>query len=633
FRLGGVEIQLWDADGQLIASTTTNADGFYQFAGVPPGTYTVRQIQPQGYFVGGQSAGSAGGNTDVANRISGVIVGSGQAVTDNDFCEVPPVEISGYVFQDGEAVVLAEGEELPTRLADIRPGVRDAGDTPLAGVTLELRNGVTGTPIGAETALPGVYAGGAIVAETDALGFYRFTGLAPGSYAVYQIQPAALVDGVDTPGTSSGVVFNPGEPHNQVVLQSLATSPMNDAIVRIIAPPGTISQENNFSEVAVVRQLIPIKPPVVPEIPLTPSTAPAVLPDLPAPALTPPLSIYRFTPVGNISVGLRFHTWHLSVIDAGFPRGRGLAVKETPQIWLASGERDHLEGERLQDRQWQFPAESSDQDERTVWFGIHGAEPIQGDFNGYGFDEIGVYCRGYWFIDINGNGEWDREDLWAKLGTERDVPVTGDWDGDGKDDIGVFGRAWPGDHHAIAKEVGLPDNENPPTEQPKNVPPQPEDATSGHRVMQRTAEGEPRADLIDHVFRFGAPGDYPVVGDWNGDGISSIGVFQQGEWHLDIDGDGRWSKRDRSFTFGQAGDRPIVGDFNGDGIDDLAVLRDGVVYLDANGDHAWTDHDQQVRLQPGETPVAGDWDGDGADEIATYSAGKRPNPQVARKAG
>ena len=50
-----------------------------------------------------------------------------------------------------------------------------------------------------------------------------------------------------------------------------------------------------------------------------------------------------------------------------------------------------------------------------------------------------AFLDGEWFIDINGNGRWDEEDIWLKLGTKGDQPVVGDWDGDGKDDIGIFG--------------------------------------------------------------------------------------------------------------------------------------------------------------------------------------------------
>ena len=34
--------------------------------------------------------------------------------------------------------------------------------------------------------------------------------------------------------------------------------------------------------------------------------------------------------------------------------------------------------------------------------------------------------------------------------------------------------------------------------------------------------------------------DKPVVGDWKGDGIPRIGIYRQGSWYLDLNGNGQW---------------------------------------------------------------------------------------------
>jgi hypothetical protein len=216
--------------------------------------------------------------------------------------------------------------------------------------------------------------------------------------------------------------------------------------------------------------------------------------------------------------------------------------------------------------------------------------------------------------------------LWAKLGTAEDLPVVGDWDGDGKDDIGIFGPEWPGDDRAIKVEPGLPDPQNvfqrtvhSDAHAPKNLPPEPSEATDGHRVLKRTAEGDPRLDLIDHVFRFGISKDIPVAGDWNGDGIRSIGLFRSGTWYLDVDGDGRHTERDDVTTYGIQGDIPVVGDFNADGVDEIGVYRRGMWYLDINGNRELDAHDQVFRMgDEHDAPVVGDWDGDGRDDPALY---------------
>jgi len=51
-----------------------------------------------------------------------------------------------------------------------------------------------------------------------------------------------------------------------------------------------------------------------------------------------------------------------------------------------------------------------------------------------------------------------------------------------------------------------------------------------------------------------------VVGDWNGDGVDEIGVFRNGMWYLDLNGNGIWEGPavDRQYTFGLAGDIPVL---------------------------------------------------------------------------
>ena len=114
------------------------------------GDYTVREIQPPGWLQGGQKAGSAGGDDSTHDSISRIPVGWGQRLTQYNFCELEPSSISGIVFVDGNGDC-----------------VQDAGEPPLEGVTIELRD-ASGRFITSTT--------------TDASGRYTFANLAPGSY-------------------------------------------------------------------------------------------------------------------------------------------------------------------------------------------------------------------------------------------------------------------------------------------------------------------------------------------------------------------------------------------------------------------------------------------------------------------
>ncbi len=628
--IAGATVTLLDSDGQAVATDRTTVQGFYRFTELYQDTYTVIESQPEGWFDGRDAAGTIGGivvgsAVNPGDKIAGVALQVGQRGVHYDFGELTPASISGYVFQDGPTIITDDGLP-PADLPAIRDGQRTPDDTPIAGVVLELRQGVTGDPVMGNEALPGHYGPGPIRTTTDARGYYEFTGLERGNYAVYQVHPEEYVDSRDTPGTQSGIVFNLGEPISEAVLRTLNVDPNNDAIVRIGLPPGMASQNNNFSEVRVERILPPppdeppifVPPPVV-EIPLPPvQPAVFVVPLVPG---KPPVLVAG----GSGGMG---YAWHLSVINSGRPRGAAPATFGTTTFWLTGAELLTVawDAERLSHGTWTMARQTREgrllrfDNEHT--FGLPGAVPVVGDFNGDGIDEIAIYYKGEWYIDLNGNGLWDETDLWAKLGTEADQPVVGDWDGDGKDDIGIYGPAWPGDPRAVREEPGLPDSFNLRMHKVKNVPPQPDEATGGSRAMQLTSKGRVRADLIDHVFHYGTPGDRAVSGDWNGDGIAAIGIFRDGRWHLDIDADGRWSQADVAFIFGQAGDLPVVGDFNSDGIDEVGVVRGGRWILDLNGNRELDAADKTLDFgEGGGQPAVGDFNGDGIDDAALYHDG------------
>jgi hypothetical protein len=314
------------------------------------------------------------------------------------------------------------------------------------------------------------------------------------------------------------------------------------------------------------------------------------------------------------------YTWHLSVINAGQPRDSEVP-EASVQLTEVTQEEIVAWQQTLGESEWILASRTDDGGltVRHVLFGIKGGIPVTGDFNGDGITDVGVYKDGEWFIDLNGNGVWDEGDLWAKLGSANDQPVTGDWDGDGKTDIGIYGPAWAGDPRAVAEEPGIPNSQNWHVDVHKNIPRPPQKTPLGRRALKRTVKGPLRADVIDHVFHYGTPGDVPVTGDWNGDGTATIGIFHDGNWYLDLDGDGKWTKKDGVVHFGQKGDIPVVGDFNGDGITDIGVYRNGVWYLDTNGNHQLDDDDQVIQLGgPGDIPVVGDWDGSGRVQIGVY---------------
>ena len=619
--LGGVTIQLLDAAGQLVATAQTASDGTYRFEGLRPGVYSVRQVQPANYFDGCTHAGSAGGDDSQPNLIGQIVLTSGSQATNYNFSEIPAGLIAGYVFRDGPPLITTDGRP-PADLALVRDGQFTSDDLPLAGVTLELRHTLTGQPVRGEELLPGSYPPGPVRTVTDSRGYYEFRGLPPGNYSILQVQPAGYVDGIDTPGTTGGLAVNPGTEVSPLLIQTFALAGVglnNDAILQVPLGAGQQSLNNNFSEIEVQTRLI-VPPFEIPTQPPLPPPEPFLLVFPPLPLPPPPPLPLAAPPV--LFGGGDDYTWHLSIIDAGLPRiasgstrMEGLVFR--PARWI---DKTQWRSEDLRHGKW-FRRREAGHEELLGQFGLPGAIPVIGDFNGDGISDLGVFLAGEWFLDLNGNRHWDAEDLWAMLGDRRDRPVTGDWNGDGKDDIGVFGPQWPGDPVHLEHEAGLPDSANRRLAvlRAKNMPPSPHQATDGQRILRLTAKGKERADLIDHVFRFGGSGDIPIAGDWNGDGIRSVGVFRDGRWYFDLDGDGRWSEGDETAVFGQAGDLPVVGDFNGDGIEEIAVFRNGTWIIDSNGNRQIDADDQRIQFgRAGDIPLAGDLDGDGTDEPLLY---------------
>jgi serine-aspartate repeat-containing protein C/D/E len=633
--IAGVTIRLYDSSGNLVASTLTGSDGRYQFDNLRPGEYTVRESQPAGYFDGGEKIGSHGGDNSQNDQVAGIVLRSGDAAVNYDFCERPPALLSGYVFRDG-APIITFGGEVPDNLYEIRDGKLTSDDLRLKGVILELRHTLTGEPVRGEELLPGLYGSGPVRVVTDANGYYEFRGLPQGNYSIFQVHPDEYIDSIDTPGTTSGLAVNLDTLVSPLLVQTFAQQGVSfeyDAILQVPLAYGQHSQMNNFSEVEVQPILVPAPLPeeVPPELPI-------IYEDLfqPPPIIVFP-EVFIPQPAAQIVTGGSSNfTWHLSVVDAGLPRVSQKSTRVTDVVWRPAMfvERAEWQASRLRAGIWTIHASGEPGENappQSLTFGIPGARPVTGDWNGDGRAELGLFYNGEWFLDLNGNGVWDAEDLWCKLGAEGDKPVVGDWDGDGKDDIGVFGPEWAGDPRHIEHEPGLPDSANPraidPEKQrPKNPPPNPEHATDGERLMRLGAKGRERADLIDHVFRFGGSSDLPIAGDWNGDGIRSVGLFRNGKWHFDMDGDGRWSEGDQTAIFGQEGDIPVVGDFNGDGIEEIGVFRAGKWIIDTNGNRQIDADDLTLDLgAEGDLPVVGDFNGDGQAEPGVYR-GQEPGP-------
>ena len=207
---------------------------------------------------------------------------------------------------------------------------------------------------------------------------------------------------------------------------------------------------------------------------------------------------------------------------------------------------------------------------------------------------VGIFRGGFfWLLDVDGNQQFDSppDRAFAFGGIPGDIPITGDWNGSGTTKVGVY--------------------------------------RSSNGLFLLDYDGDGQFTAADKVYSLGVgtqSGDVPVVGDWNGDGRSKVGIFRQGFfWILDTNGNGTFDAGDQSFAFGGvAGDVPVVGDWNGSGTSKVGVFRAGYLWvLDTNGNHAVDSGDQVFPFGgiAGDVPVVGDWNGDGRTKVGVFRNG------------
>jgi SpoIID/LytB domain protein len=127
--------------------------------------------------------------------------------------------------------------------------------------------------------------------------------------------------------------------------------------------------------------------------------------------------------------------------------------------------------------------------------------------------------------------------------------------------------------------------------------------------------------VADIDIYYGNPGDKPIAGDWNGDGVDTVGIFRPSQAKFYLRNTNTQGVADLDFAFGRAGDVPIAGDWDGDGVDTVGVFRPSneTVYLlndfaDSTPDVVFV----YSGTAPGDQIVVGDWDGDGDDTVGVF---------------
>ncbi|WP_433261351.1 N-acetylmuramoyl-L-alanine amidase [Micromonospora vinacea] len=308
--------------------------------------------------------------------------------------------------------------------------------------------------------------------------------------------------------------------------------------------------------------------------------------------------------------------YYISLVNAGGSGGRYLAG--SPTDFTGDGRDDVVSFTQgsLNDVYVATSTGSAFAGTSVKWndfFGLNGETLLSGDVNGDGKDDVVAFTHGT-LADVyvalstgtsfGGGLKWHD---WFAPGAE--VGAVGDVNGDGRDDIIAFTH----------------------------------DTNADVYVALSTGTGfGPGLKWHDY---FSIPGEFPALGDVNGDGRDDIITFTQGPLTAsDVivslsTGSGFGAPQNWHDLFAVGTEQPRVGDINGDGRDDIVTFTcnaDADVYAAVSTGTSfvgttvkWND----LFCLPGEFPYLGDYNGDGKDDIVAFTKGSFNDVHVGLSTG
>jgi len=173
-------------------------------------------------------------------------------------------------------------------------------------------------------------------------------------------------------------------------------------------------------------------------------------------------------------------------------------------------------------------------------FGVAGDVPVAGDWDGDGRDTAGLFRPSTSTFYLRNTNAGGTANIIFRFGNREDRPLAGDWNGDGIDTIGLY-----------------------------------RPSTSTFYLRNTNSEGSP-----DYSFAYGSSESLPVAGDWNGDGIDTVGHYYPSSGYFGLLTANAFERASEIyFSYGNANGvvlanpLPAVGDWNGDRVSTPGVYQ------------------------------------------------------------
>lgn len=177
-------------------------------------------------------------------------------------------------------------------------------------------------------------------------------------------------------------------------------------------------------------------------------------------------------------------------------------------------------------------------DTTTFYYGNPGDFPIMGDWDCNGVDTPGLYRQSDGFVYLRNSNTQGIADIRFFFGNPEDVPLAGDFNGDGCDTVSIYR----------------------PSEQ-------------RFYIINKLGANEGGLGAAETDYVFGDPGDKPFVGDFDGDGVDTVGLHRESTGLVYFRNSHTQGIADNQFIFGDPGDRLVAGDWNANGVDSPGLFR------------------------------------------------------------